>query len=260
MKTDLFMSSPSRAGRIIAVLAVALLGACSSPPPSGINDPFELQNRSVHKANKDLDRTVVRPVSQAYGQTVPEPVRRSVNNFADNLDLPGIVLNDLFQVKLENAVWNASRFFFNTTVGIAGLFDPAETIGLTARDNDFGRTLYVWGVPEGHYVELPLLGPSTERRTAGMVVDFALNPLRLAIEDADAVTALSAGTGVGSLADTRYRFTDTIDGILYESADSYAQARMMYLQRRRAELGIDPSGSYVDPYEVYGQGEESDAQ
>jgi len=258
MNTDLTLPRPFRAGRLVVVLAVVALAACSSPPPSGFNDPFEAQNRATHEANKDLDRTVIRPVSQAYGKTVPSPVRRSVNNFADNLDLPGIVLNDLFQFKLENAVWNASRFLFNTTVGIAGLFDPAATIGLSERDNDFGRTLYAWGVPEGNYVELPVLGPSTERRTVGMVVDFVLNPVRLAIEDADAVNALGAGTGVASVADTRFRFSDTIDGVLYESADSYAQARMMYLQRRRAELGIDPSGSYVDLYEVYGQDDDDD--
>ena len=246
------MRSLARVPGILAIPAVLFLGACATGPASGVNDPYEERNRAVHEANKDLDRTVLRPIALTYGRTVPEPVRRGVDNFADNLDLPGIVLNDILQLKLENAVWNASRFLFNTTVGLAGIFDPAASIDLYERDNDFAKTLYVWGVPQGAYVAHPLIGPSTERRTVGGVVDLALNPTRLILSEAELVSGLNTAAGVAGAVNLRFRFGDTIDTIFYDSTDSYVQARMGYLDARRTALGIDPADSYVDPYETYG--------
>ena len=232
-----------------AILTVSVLGACGTPENAGdVRDPFEAQNREVHEINRDLDRSIVRPVSQAYGTVVPEPVRRSIGNFSSNLDLPGIVLNDLLQFKLGDAVNNTGRFLFNSTVGIAGLFDPATAIGIYERDADFGETLHTWGVGEGSYVELPLLGPSTERDAVGKIFDFAANPTRAFIpgDVRSAGTAASITDRVGD----RYKFSDTVDSVLYESADSYAQARLLYLQNRRYELGgVTGEPEYLDVYE-----------
>ncbi|WP_235823663.1 MlaA family lipoprotein [Actibacterium lipolyticum] len=213
-----------------------------------MRDPFEAQNRDVHEINRDLDKNIVRPVSQAYGTVVPEPVRRSVGNFSSNLDLPGFVLNDLLQLRLDDAVNNAGRFLFNSTIGLAGLFDPASTIGMYERDTDFGETLHKWGVGEGAYVELPLLGPSTERDTVGKVVDYLSNPTR-AFVPVD-VRNVDTVAGVADLLGDRYKFSDSVDSILYESADSYAQARLLYLQNRRYELGgVTGEPEYLDVYE-----------
>lgn len=242
-----------RTRQLIGGLAIILLGACSSATgPDGINDPYEARNREVHGANVGLDRGLVRPVSQGYGKTLPEPVRRGVGNFASNLSLPGIVVNDLLQFRLEDALNNSARFLLNSTVGLAGVLDPASAVGVEKRSTDFGETLHVWGAQEGAYVELPLLGPSTTRDAIGKVVDTVMDPLSLAIPRPERFigTAASVADKVGD----RYQYSDFVDSILYESADSYAQARLLYLQNRRFELRRGEEPDYVDPYEdLYAQ-------
>jgi phospholipid-binding lipoprotein MlaA len=237
------------ATRVVAALAVAALlsGCAAPPPPAEINDPYEARNRAVHEANRDLDRIFVRGASNAYGNTVPEPVRESVGNFASNLDQPRLVVNNILQGRAENALHNTFRFLVNSTFGIAGLFDPATDMGLAARDTDFGETLHVWGAGEGAYVELPVLGPSTERDTVGRVVDIALNPLRYADLTSEQSAGLFASSAASRIGD-RYRFSSTVDSILYDSADSYAQARLIYLQNRRFQLGQETSDAAFDPY------------
>lgn len=228
--------------------ALSVLASCGTPAGTGeFNDPYEEHNRSIHETNKDIDRAVLRPVSQAYGTTVPEPVRRGVSNFADNLDLPGMVVNDLLQLRLEDAISNTTRFFFNSTVGLAGVFDPATAIGIYERDTDFGETLHVWGAGEGAYVELPLLGPSTERDLVGKVVDLAMNPTRAFIPGE--IRGAGTTAGVTARIGDRYEYSELIDSLLYESADSYAQARLLYLQNRRYELNGSEEPQYLDPYE-----------
>lgn len=234
---------------LAASLAAGLAGCGPAPIESGINDPFEAHNRQVHSLNKRVDRALLGPGSQAYGTAVPEPVRQGVQNVASNLDMPRMVVNDILQGRVEDAVANSFRFAVNSTFGLAGLLDPATDMGLNARDTDFGETLHVWGLREGRYLELPLLGPSTERDAAGKVADFALNPLRYAAPTAErnAITGLSVFSRFGD----RYRFSGTVESILYESADSYAQARVLYLQNRRFQLGgTEGTGNdiYADPY------------
>jgi len=136
----------------------------------------------------------------------------------------------------------------NTTVGLGGLFDPATEMGLpAATDADFGQTLHVWGASEGAYIELPVLGPSTQRDTFGTFVDFFTNPLSYVLESPESV--IRRGSNVAGGLTRRTRFSDTIDQILYDSADSYAQSRSIYLQGRRFELGGTGGESYDDPYE-----------
>jgi phospholipid-binding lipoprotein MlaA len=174
-------------------------------------------------------------VSQAYATVVPDPIRRPVTNLATNLDLPGDILNDVLQGNAGDAGHNTFRLAVNATLGVGGLFDPASSMGLERRDTDFGETLHVWGAGEGTYIELPVLGPSTDRDLAGRIVDAALNPTRMLIP-ADAQAARRA-VNAGAVLDTRDRFRDTIDSTLYESADSYAATRLIYLENRRFRLG-----------------------
>lgn len=239
-------------GKAIAGLLAALaLSACSVPgpgeAPGGIYDPHEEVNRANHQLNLALDRALVRPAGKGYAKAIPEPVQDSVSNFASNLSLPGTVVNNVLQGDLNGAGQNTLRFVFNTIFGIGGLGDPASEMGLDAVDTDFGATLDVWGVPEGAYVELPVLGPSTERDAVGSVVDLFTNPLSYVLPSPEKY----AGTGAKVLAKVgdRGRYSDTVDSILYESADSYAQERLIYLQNRRFELGGDDGSAYVDPYD-----------
>lgn len=237
----------SKLGAAASLLALA---ACGTPPvQTGTNDPQEQVNRERHEFNKRFDTALVKPVSQGYGRVVPGPVRTGVNNFADNLDLPGDALNGVFQGRPVAALENTARFVVNSTIGVLGIFDPASSMGLPGKPTDFGETLYTWGVGEGQYVEHPFFGPSTERDTYGAIVDYATNPVRLLIPSPEryAGTVAEGGSKLGD----RYEYSDTIDSVLYESADSYAQTRLLYLQNRRYALGGGGEASgddFIDPY------------
>ncbi|WP_298921685.1 VacJ family lipoprotein [uncultured Roseobacter sp.] len=244
---------------IIALSATLLLGACATTQDvasrsDGINDPYERQNRKVHAFNKGLDKNLIRPVAEGYG-VVPVEIRNTVNNFSENLSMPGVAVNSLLQGDLKGTGLATLRFAMNTTLGLGGFFDPASELNIPDHDTDFGETLAVWGVQEGAYIELPLFGPSTQRATAGLVVDFFTNPLTYSTIDGDDRIIPPTARGAAALND-RERFGDSIDALLYESADSYAQARQTYLQNRRFELdenageGVDPYSAdpYEDPY------------
>ncbi|MCO4847380.1 MAG: VacJ family lipoprotein [Yoonia sp.] len=233
-----------------AVLVVtALLGACS-PAPQGVSvhDPYEVQNRRVHAFNKSVSDTFSGAgAGGGSGDAVPTELTDRVVNFGDNVSLPGMVLNGLLQGDLDGAVTNSVRFAINTTVGLLGLFDPADAMGVTEQETDFGETLAVWGVPEGAYLELPLFGPSTERALAGRIVDMLIDPL----DSVGTKEQIEYGT-VGKLAARVIKVTqagDTIDSVLNDSADSYTQLRLIYLQNRRFELGTTPPEDAVDPYD-----------
>jgi len=222
-------------GFVLASVALALMAGCTAPVAKGITDPHEARNRQTHEANRELDRALVKPMSGAYGNGIPKPLRQGVGNFASNLNLPGIVVNNLLQLDLDSAVKNSSRFLFNSTIGLGGILDPSTAMGLHEETSDFGETLHVWGVGEGNYVELPFVGPSTERDMVGMVVDVFTNPLSFGASGPEKFMGPVA-KGLSKLGD-RYQYSDTVDSILYDSADSYAQARLLYLQHRRFELG-----------------------
>ncbi len=237
----------------VALTAAAVgLGGCAAPVSDGINDPHEVENRASHRFNVAVDRTILRPAATATraGDGV---VGRGIANFADNLDGPRDVVNSLLQFRLGKATENTLRFAINTTIGLGGLFDPATAAGVPGKQTDFGETLYVWGVGEGAYLEVPLVGPSTQRDTLGDVVDIFIDPMRLLLPKPES-TVGSVAKLAAKIGD-RGRYSTTVDSILYDSADSYAQARLLYLQNRRYQLGqTTDEGSFVDPYEdPYGQ-------
>ena len=158
------------------------------------------------------------------------------------------MVNQLLQARLGRATRNTLRFGVNATVGLAGLFDVAGRIGLPEDKSDFGETLHVWGFPEGAYIELPLIGPATEREAVGKVVDVALNPLGY-FNLPDPERYYSVGIrAAGKVAD-RVAYGDTLDTLLYDSADSYAQTRNSYLAYRRYQIGDTETGAadYIDP-------------
>lgn len=242
----------------VAGAVLFLAAACSAPDsPGDIHDPYERVNRWVHESNKQTDRLIVRPASQVYGNAVPAPVRRSLSNAAANLGGPQSVANNLLQGNIEDAGHNLSRFLVNSTIGVFGLFDPASgSFGLESRSTGFADTLATWGVREGAYQELPVLGPSTERDTVGYLVDIATNPAGVLVDDGGDISTAGAVT---SLLNTRFELTTTIDSVLYESADSYAQTRLIYLESRRFRLSEGEASPKTgeDPYDelyddVYG--------
>jgi phospholipid-binding lipoprotein MlaA len=237
----------------LLVSACLLLAACAAPSGSAaFNDPFEPANRKVHAFNKGVDRALVGPAAKGVG-FVPEPVKRGIGNLADTLGLPGDIANNLLQLRIADAGQNTLRLAANLTFGVAGLFDFSSAIGLEGKPTDFGETLHVWGVGEGPYLELPLAGPSTARDTVGMIVDTVFDPVSraLPVREANAARFVRLFSRLGD----RDRFSATVDSILYDSADSYAQARLLYLQNRRFTLSRgkaeDGAGddAFIDPYE-----------
>ena len=254
----------TRASLSLCLSAAVLAGCTAASDVNGINDPYEETNRAWHNTNIALDRSVIKPVSTAYGTVVPDPMRKGVSNVSQTLSIPGSVVNDVLQFQIGDALHNTARFAVNATIGLAGLFDPATEMGLEARDSDFGETLHRWGVGEGAYVVLPVVGPSTERDAVGLLVDIALDPVNHVLGSPE--RGYKTGVKAGELADTRYRYSDLYESILYGSADSYSQMRLTYLDKRRYDLGQDvtspattadtsdgaqaPSGSY-DLYEDF---------
>lgn len=245
----------ARSGRFAAallVLGLAVSGCTTGQPagPGEFNDPYEGTNRKIHNFNKGVDRVVYRPVSNVYGTVLPKPVRQGVLNFADAVDTPRRIVNNVLQGDIEDGVHNFFRFAVNATVGVLGIFDPATAIGIESRDTDFGETLHVWGVGEGAYVSVPFFGPSTQRDLTGDVVDLITNPLNLIIGPPESYVA--TGAKAGEFADERYTFRDSIDDLLDNSADSYAQARQIYIESRRFDLGVPAGGASadggIDPY------------
>lgn len=235
----------------LVLFAVLGLAACSQGAgPDGINDPYESLNRRVHAFNRGLDANVVKPLTdkESDGDDRPGPVSyavQGIGNFGSNLALPGKAANHLLQGKVAPAVRTTFRFAVNTTVGLGGFLDPATAdFGLPEEDTDFGQTLAAWGVGEGAYLELPLLGPSTERDSFGRVVDLVLDPLGPRMNRDQRV--IGFGARILSKASERAKYGDTVDSVLHESADSYAQTRLIWLQHRRFELGEE--GEAIDPY------------
>jgi len=239
----------SKIRKIAGLIVVALVvTGCTITAPGTINDPSERENRKVHRFNKAVDKNLLSPVSKAYGKIIPPSADSKVGNFVDNLAIPGEIINSVLQLNFEDVTINTIRFAVNTIFGLGGIFDFASEIGMEADvDTDFGETLYVLGFPEGEYIELPLLGPSTERDTYGKVVDFFLNPLdRIAPRS---IRRVKTPAYVLDKVGDRHQYAEFIDGILYNSEDSYSTARSIYLQRRRFQLnrGINLD-ELEDPY------------
>ncbi len=232
------------------LVLISLVSACATQTAeqraSGdIFDPFERTNRAIHDGNKVLDRAIFRPASNGYVTIFPPSVVTSFSHFSQYLSLPGDIINALLQGDLKTAGNATARFVINTTV--IGLADPATDFEIPPVDTDFGETLHVWGFKPGAYIELPLLGPSNTRDAVGIVVDLFTNPISMASNPP--IDNLGLYAEVLERMDSRGNFSDTVDSILYDSADSYAQARIIFTQNRRFELEGDNPDAYFDPYD-----------
>ena len=164
--------------RLLPALAMLLLlTGCAIAPPR-TDDPLEKFNRKSYAFNMALDTHVLRPVAVGYTKVTPQPVQTSISNFFTNIKLPISIANSLLQARPSDAMADTGRFLINMTVGVAGFFDPATKMQIPLKETDFGITLARWGVPEGDFLMVPLLGPSTFRDVLQYPVDgYLFDPI-----------------------------------------------------------------------------------
>lgn len=215
-----------RAGALVGslLLAVPLL-ASEDAEATNPDDPWEGFNRKVFAFNSVFDGYLLRPLAIGYRAITPDPVETGVDNVFLNLRDITNIFNDVLQWKWDAAANDTARFLINSTVGVAGVFDVAGHFGLRRNDGeDFGQTLVTWGVPEGPYMVLPLLGPSTVTRTLSIPMD--LDSLPIAQINDVAVRNSVLGLRVVTL---RAQLLDLEKSM---SGDSYVFVRSAYLQNR----------------------------
>ena len=142
-------------------------------------DPFQNLNEKTHNLNQSLDKSIATPIAKVYRKVTPDFLEVGVTNFTDNIEDINIALNNLLQAKIKEGLSDILRFTINSTIGLAGFFDIASSMGFQKHSEDFGQTLAVWGVSDGPYIVLPILGPSTLRDTLARIPEAFMTPLLL---------------------------------------------------------------------------------
>lgn len=237
---------------ITLVMALVLTAGCASRPDAHadpeafadyeqINDPLEPFNRAMFQFNRGLDAMLLKPLAIFYRDLLPPPFQRGIRNVLSNLREPQTFFNDLLQAQPERAGTTLARFLINTTLGIGGLNEVASDLGWEHHEEDFGQTLAVWGVDNGPYLMLPVLGPSSPRDATGRVVDsLILDPFGLLgailIDDSEWLTAFSITRGVLSAAEQRARVLGQLEELERTSLDFYAAVRSGYRQNREYQI------------------------
>lgn len=231
---------------LVAIAALPLvLSACATTPPTSdpdalaefreTNDPLEPTNRVFYAVNNGIDTVILRPLAIAYRAVLPETIRSHTHNVLTNLGMPVQLFDDMLEARPRRAGDSLMRLLLNTTVGVGGVFDVATDLGYPDHDSDGGITLAMWGLPNGPYLFLPILGPSSPREATGFGVDYAINPLSW-IGKGTTVDALGY-TKLGlSAIDARAAVLDDLDKIKSQALDPYATIRSLYRQRRASQI------------------------
>ncbi len=208
----------------------------------GYPDPVERANRGILRFNEGADRWVFDPITRAYRWAVPAPARRAIYRFFLNLNSPAVLANDILQLEWADSGVTLSRFVINTTVGIAGFFDPAARIGLERHQSDFGQTLQLAGVNSGPYLVIPILGPTTTRDGFGEIVDSFFTPSTYFFGFgfgqqifAGPLTEQLVYTGTSGLT-TRDAHFESLKALRESSVDFYSALRNAFYQNREAEI------------------------
>ncbi|MBO9664298.1 VacJ family lipoprotein [Dokdonella sp.] len=222
-----------RAGLLAA--SVAFLAGCTIAKPR-TDDPWEGFNRKMYAFNDAADKAVIRPVAVGYRKITTPNMRRVVSNFFANIKMPITIVNDVLQAEPTSALRNTGRFAINTTLGFLGLFDPASEMSLPPDNTDFGVTLAKWGLPEGPYLVLPLIGSTTVRDVWRMPVDNYFDPLGWYAREHDDYAFLQRyGPNLAYLVTLRARAIDA-ESLLEGVYDPYVFYRDAYRQRRLYDI------------------------
>ena len=229
----------------LLLFSALTLSACASHPDGEqqqaatyeeeFNDPFENANRKIFEFNQFVDRNAIVPVAKAYRAALPDPVRDSLRDFLNNLREPMVFVNDTLQGQFDRAGKDVARFVVNSTIGMAGTVDVMGRWGIPYHEEDLGITMGAWGVPEGPYLVVPVLGPSTPRDLGGQVAEGFGDPFnRIVTGDPWTLYWIPFARGLVSGIDQRSRYIETLADIERTSLDYYATIRSLYRQRRAA--------------------------
>lgn len=251
------------AGLVAGVMAASLmLTACATRPPASdpvaraefdrINDPLEPLNRATTDFNFTMDRFLLKPIADGYRWILPQPVRKGISNVLDNLWSPLIFANDLLQGEFDRGGVTLARFVTNSTVGVAGLFDPATKWGLEKHKEDFGETLAVWGFGEGFYLVLPFFGPSNPRDAFGVGVEYVADPVGIVLTNEGLQTADYVRTGL-NVVDFRLRYDENLKALRKSEGDIYVLMRTAYRQHRAFRIANGKPTESKDEEELFEQ-------
>jgi phospholipid-binding lipoprotein MlaA len=223
-------------GAVITLAGCATTGVVEQQSSANKVDPYENVNRAIFGFNDTVDDYLAAPVSKAYNWATPQFMRTGVFNFFSNLKSINVVINDALQAKFAQSARDTGRFALNTTMGLGGFVDVATHVGLEQNNEDFEQTLAVWGLPQGSYLVLPLIGPSTMRGVPGAAFDTATNPS----------TYLGMPINLISLLNTRANAEGSLKFIDEASLDPYVFTRESFLQWRNNLATDGKSESSLD--------------
>jgi phospholipid-binding lipoprotein MlaA len=236
---------------LITISLAGSLGLTSCCITKGPNpqDPYESFNRKIYKFNSGIDKIILKPSAKLYKAIFPAFVRKSVNNFYNNLDLVPTIGNDILQAQGKWVITDTWRLVINSSLGIGGLLDVAQQFSLPPHSNDLGLTLAKWGDKKSPYLVLPFLGPSTIRDGAGWLFQFALYSPYVYLNNDTLVYSLLAFRYV----DLRAQLFET-ERLMNEALDQYSFMRDAYLQHRNYLI----SGAELDNGSLYVEDESAE--
>ena len=242
---------------LIATLTSVLTGCAVAPPRT--DDPLQNFNRRMFALNRVADKVAIRPVAKAYVKVTGPKERVLIGNFFANLRAPVTIINEVLQGRPEPALQSTGRFVINSTVGFLGFFDPASEMRLPAHPTDFGVTLAHWGVPEGPYLVLPLVGPTTLRDVWRLPVDSYFDPMGWYSREHDFKWHAQYLPSLAYLVTLRASALP-IDPVIDSSYDPYAFMRDAYRQHRLYEIYYgNPPLAAIEQLQGTSPGENNDA-
>ena len=205
-----------------------------------VKDCFESINRGVFAFNQGLDNVIFKPLAKGY-RKLPQPIRSGTSNVIGNLGNVVTIPNNILQGQVKDAGMNSLRLIINSTLGIAGIFDVASYYGIEKRDKeDYGQTLGTWGVTEGCYFILPVLGPTTVRDSVGSLVNIMGGDAWYNVTVANDTQYFNDAdyylSRVLSGVDFRAKNLESFDSLEKTSIDLYASIRSLYLQDRQRKI------------------------
>ena len=201
------------------------------------DDPLEKYNRMMFRFNQMVDEKALLPLASNYQEYTPDIVQTGVSNFFSNLGNVGVMTNSVLQGKFDQALNDSSRLAINTIAGLGGVIDVASLLDLDKNHEDFGQTFGVWGVPEGPYIVLPVLGPRTMRSAFGTALDTYLQVETLgAVSEAAAWQEIVTELLALNLIQQRARMLGKTELLEQASLDPYVFTREAYLAYRRCQV------------------------